>query len=432
MYAAARRDVEHVAVVGLGYVGLPTALLAAQAGCVVHGVDIDGERVARIMNGTIEVLEADMAAVLAQVKQSGRFTVATTLLPAHYFIICVPTPLTDGKADVSAVVAAGDMVARVIKPGAVVILESTVPVGATEALAQQIGLQSGLRPGSDFAVAHCPERVLPGNIAQELINNDRLIGGLTSTCAAKAAAFYQLFAKGKLHLVAAKVAEVTKLVENSFRDVQLAFANQVAMVCDELAINVHEVIALANQHPRVAILKPGPGVGGHCVAVDPWFLIQSVRQEAPLLRAARALNDDRPCQIIEQVRMAVDELRCGDNRLPRVALLGVTYKPDVPDLRSSPALKIASALALQTGFCELMVCDPCVEVARLLRLGLPVVPAWHDAVAVADLVVLLVAHQEFKQALGHLVRGKRLIDPTGFFYQAAAMQKPIERHCSMV
>ncbi|MBA3054224.1 MAG: UDP-N-acetyl-D-mannosamine dehydrogenase [Sphingomonadales bacterium] len=337
-----------VCVVGLGYIGLPTAAVVARAGCRVRGVDVSCEVVDTINRGEIHIEEVDLDGLVHAVVARGLLAASTQVDPADVFVIAVPTPFDRNHApDLTYVMEAGRAVAAVLKPGDVVILESTSPVGTTEQLRD---LMAGLRPDlrfpglvdetPDISLAYCPERVLPGRILEELTNNDRSIGGITPRCARRALAFYKLFVRGACVTTDSRSAEMTKLVENAYRDVNIAFANELSIISDRMGLDVWEVIRLANRHPRVNILSPGPGVGGHCIAVDPWFIVHGAPEETPLIRTARGVNDSK----IHHVIARADALIAAHPEA-RVACLGLAFKANIDDFRESPARLVASTLS---------------------------------------------------------------------------------------
>jgi len=341
-----------VCVVGLGYIGLPTAAIIARAGCKVLGIDIAPKVVDTINRGEIHIEEVDLDGLVHGVVSRGLLSASTEVAAADVFVIAVPTPFDKSHApDISYVLAAGRSVAKVLKPGDVVILESTSPVGTTEQLRDLIAAERpdlkcpGLtRETPDIAVAYCPERVLPGRILEELTNNDRSIGGITPRCARKALAFYKRFVRGACVVTDARSAEMTKLVENAYRDVNIAFANELSIVADRMGLDVWEVIRLANRHPRVNILSPGPGVGGHCIAVDPWFIVHGAPEDTPLIRTARGVNDGK----IHHVIARAEELVAAHPHA-KVACLGLAFKANIDDFRESPARLVAGTLARKFG-----------------------------------------------------------------------------------
>ena len=409
---------ERVAVIGLGYIGLPTAAVFAENGLEVLGVDIHQRIVDTVNEGRPHFGEPNLDALVRRVVESGKLRASTELQPADAFIIAVPTPLRGSHQtpapDLSYVQSAVRSIAPVLKSGDLVVLESTSPVGTTQGISELLG---ELRPDLTFPhqkgelamiqIAHCPERVLPGRI-EEVVNNPRVIGGLTRKCAQRALALYRIFARGECRVTMARTAELSKLTENAFRDVNIAFANELALVCDRLKINPWELIKLANLHPRVNILQPGPGVGGHCIAVDPWFVIATNPEETRLIRAARQINDARPEHICEKVRTAAASLKN-----PVVACLGLSYKRDVDDLRESPAVEIVRRLS-EEKIGAVLVVEPHISALppELSELGLEL----HDfdmAIERANVVLLLVDHMSFLQIDRNLLNDKIVIDTRG-------------------
>lgn len=398
---------ERVSIIGLGYIGLPTAAMFASRKIEVIGVDVNQQAVDTINRGEVHIVEPDLDMVVRAVVTEGYFRATTTPEPADAFLIAVPTPFKGDshEPDLSYIEAAARAIAPVLQKGNLVILESTSPVGATEAMAEWL---AEARPdltfpqadgeASDIRIAHCPERVLPGKVMQELITNDRVIGGITPACSARAVELYKTFVTGDCVIASGpRVAEMAKLTENSFRDVNIAFANELSLICDELDMDVWELIALANRHPRVNILQPGPGVGGHCIAVDPWFIVSSAPDQARLIRTAREVNDAKPYWVIEKVRAAIGEHLMEYPRKTAadvtLAIYGLAFKPDIDDLRESPALEIARQLAaLHTG--PLLVVEPNIS---MLPGGLDTAELTTlEASAEADIHVLLVDHASFK------------------------------------
>ena len=408
-----------IAVYGLGYVGLPVAGVLASRGFDVVGVDISSRIVDTINGGKIHIVEPDLEMVVHAAVSSGKLRATLQPGPADVFIIAVPTPFTaDKQPDVSFIQKAVATIAPQLKKGDLVVLESTSPVGTTERIRDWIAqLRSDLvvpeadRDEADIHIAHCPERVLPGSVLRELVDNDRIIGGISVRCAEQAAELYQNFVRGEIHLTNARTAELAKLVENAFRDVNIAFANELSNICDELDINVWELISLANKHPRVNILSPGPGVGGHCIAVDPWFIIAAAPQKAKVIRAAREVNDGKPEIVIEKVRAAARKLRA-----PVVACFGLSYKRDIDDLRESPAMDIVEHLA-RDKVGHLLIVEPNLkslpdslaqcESARLADI--------KEAMAEADIILLLVDHRQFKRIDRELLKPKIVIDTRGIW-----------------
>jgi UDP-N-acetyl-D-mannosaminuronic acid dehydrogenase len=330
-----------VCVLGLGYVGLPTASLLANAGFFVLGVDLDPEVVDMLRGGRTRLEEAGLATLVSAAFNSGNLTAATKPEPSDTFLICVPTPITPDKgADLSAVESATRTILPLLQPGNLVILESTSPVGTTRNVVGRILRESGLEPGRDFDLCYCPERVLPGNTVNELMNNDRILGGVSPQSAERAREMYERFCHGKLALTDDRTAEMCKLMENTYRDVNIALANSFARVAEDAGVNVWEAIGLANLHPRVHILKPGPGVGGHCIPVDPWYLVEAYPEHTALLRQARKVNDSQAERLLDML-LATGQLKAGD----KLAILGAAYKADIDDARESPARLLAEAAA---------------------------------------------------------------------------------------
>jgi UDP-N-acetyl-D-mannosaminuronic acid dehydrogenase len=408
---------KRISVIGMGYIGLPTAILVAQSEYEVFGFDIDLEKINMINKGQINVSEPGMKDHLLTVLRKGTFKACKDLQYAECFVITVQTPVRENKlADLSYVFAAGEHVAKRLMPGNLVILESTVPVGTTEKLAMQLEEISGLKMGVDFFVSHCPERVVPGKIFKELVENDRVIGGMCSKACELSRRFYSKFVKGVLHITDDKTAEMVKLVENSCRDVQIAFANQVAAMSEKAGVNPFQVIEFANKHPRVKILSPGVGVGGHCVAVDPYFLIESFPDQTALLKTARQINNDKTCQVRDRIFKHIEQLKNRGIEKPKVCILGITFKPNVDDIRESPALKIVLELNRKRDTIDLSVFDPYVCVGDMHKLGISIKDDLIQDITDADLVAVLVKHKEFEKLPASIFEGKRFVDPCGFRY----------------
>lgn len=409
--------------VGLGYIGLPTAVVFALRGVNVLGLDVNARAVETVNRGETHIVEPGLDDALRRVVEAGHLRATTTPEPADAFLIAVPTPFRHDSGghdpDLSYVEAAARAIAPVLKPGDLVVLESTSPVGATEAMAAWLAQE---RPdltfpqthgeGSDIRVAHCPERILPGHALTELVSNDRIIGGMTPACATRARTLYKLAVEGDCIETDARTAEMAKLTENSFRDVNIAFANELSLICDRLGINVWELIRLANRHPRVNILQPGPGVGGHCIAVDPWFIVAQAPEEARIIRTAREVNDAKPEWVLAKVHQAVAEHAAETGRPARIACLGLAFKPNIDDLRESPALAIATRLAGiypgQVDVVEPFITD--LPAALAGRAGL--IPS-GQAAQTADVLVLLVDHSDFRAMPVPRRAGLRLIDTRG-------------------
>lgn len=406
-----------VAVIGLGYIGLPTAAVLASHGWKVCGVDVSPGVVETVNAGGIHIEERDLDGLVREAIEAERLVASTEVPTAHFYMIAVPTPLGPGNSpDIGFVEAAARAIAPRILPGACVIVESTSPVGTTERVAEIIGEarpdlavpRFGDEEGGDIALAYCPERVLPGRIVTELVYNDRVIGGVTPACAERAAALYHSFVKGDCLVTNARIAETVKLVENSFRDVNIAFANELSMIADAMEIDVWDVIRLANRHPRVHILQPGPGVGGHCIAVDPWFLVSGAPQTARLVRTAREVNDHKAIHTEQRIRALLEAAPGG-----RVALLGLAFKPDIDDFRESPALEIAAALARDLGE-RILIVEPFTEELPRELAGTGAVLATLDAaLREAEVVVVFVDHTAFRHLAPDDLAGRIVYDTRG-------------------
>jgi UDP-N-acetyl-D-mannosaminuronic acid dehydrogenase len=422
-----------VCVVGLGYIGLPTAALIASRGLHVTGVDVNPSVVATVSAGRVHIIEADLDVLVQKAVRSGRLTARAAPVQANVFMIAVPTPLSDDKKPVlDYVFAATRSIAPMLKRGDLVILESTSPVGTTEAMA---GILAEARPDlgfpahgktgeADIAIAYCPERVLPGRILKELVDNDRCVGGLTAACAAKARRFYELFVRGECIETAARTAEMVKLTENAFRDTNIAFANELSMLCDTLHINVWELIALANRHPRVDILKPGPGVGGHCIAVDPWFIVDAAPEKARLIRSAREVNDGKAHYVFDKICALLDA-----NPERKAVCLGLTFKANIDDLRESPALEIAERLAHRYGE-RINIVEPFVDDLpdSLSRHGATQV-SLDAALAQRGILVVLVDHDIFKKVSEAQRAGAIIYDTRGIWTKGSATDaRAVQRH----
>jgi len=377
-----------ICVLGLGYIGLPTGAILASKGFKIIGVDINFKVVKRLNSKDIENSEPGLANLVKRVISSGNLKAQTIPEEADVFIICVPTPLTDEKkADLTYVKSVAKSILPYLKKDNLIILESTVPPGTTQKIIKPILEESSLKVGSELYLAYCPERVIPGNILKEIVNNDRIIGGITQESAELAKEIYQSFVQGKIYLTDATTAEMIKLTENSFRDVNIAFANELSRICDQLNLNVWEVIKLANKHPRVNILNPGPGVGGHCIAVDPFFIIEKAPEKAKLIKTARSVNDSMPDYIVKKVETALNKIKVEN---PLIACLGMTYKANVDDIRESPALKIIRKLK-EKGYL-VRVCDPYIKDFSEFPLF-----SLKEVAKDADCLVLLVDHKEFRE-----------------------------------
>ena len=395
---------EAVCVMGLGYIGLPTAALLAASGFRVLGIDIDPQVVDTINRGQVHIVEPDLDGLVHKVVADGTLRAALSPAVADVFMLCVPTPFHAAEGDpqpnVDYVLAAVRTIAPLVRPGNMVILESTSPVGTTEKVAHE--LQAAGVDTAAVHIAYCPERVLPGKILTELVDNDRIVGGQTAEAAQTVGEFYRRFVRGRVLETDSKTAEMCKLTENSFRDLNIAFANELSIICDKQGIDVWNLIALANCHPRVDILRPGPGVGGHCIAVDPWFIVASDPANARLIRQARLVNNGKTDWVIEKIRAAV-EARPG----ARVACLGLAFKPDIDDLRESPAMEVAKALAVH-GIATLNV-EPNIHDHADMPLA-----SLDDALEQADIVAILVSHRQFTgPGFAERLAGKTVLDFCG-------------------
>lgn len=417
---------ETISVIGLGYIGLPTAALFASRKKKVIGIDINQDTVDTINRGEIHIIEPDLDLIVHAAVSEGYLKATLTPEPADAFLIAVPTPFKDSDSeipepDLKYIESAVKAISSVLKKGDLVILESTSPVGTTEQMAawlaeirDDLSFPQLAGDDADVNVAHCPERVLPGHVVRELVENDRVIGGMTARCSARAIELYKTFVKGECVVTNANTAEMAKLTENSCRDVQIAFANELSIICDKLDINVWELISLANRHPRINILQPGPGVGGHCIAVDPWFIVCKTPEEAKIIHTARKVNDAKPQWVINKVKLAIaDFLQVNPTKTAKdviVACYGLAFKPNIDDLRESPALKITEQIAqLHSG--RVLAIEPNInklpEHISSFKLS-----TFEDAKENADIHLLLVDHKEFKVTV---VQNEYLIDTKGIW-----------------
>jgi len=422
-----------VCVLGLGYIGLPTAALIAARGLKVVGVDVNPAVVATVSAGRVHIIEADLDGLVQNAVLTGALVARTRPEPADVFVIAVPTPLSDAKKPVlDNVIAATRSIAPHLKSGDLVILESTSPVGTTAQISQILAASrpdlafpasEADGPDADIAIAYCPERVLPGRILKELVDNDRCVGGLTPACTAKARRFYELFVRGECIETAARTAEMVKLTENAFRDTNIAFANELSVICDSLDINVWELIELANRHPRVNILKPGPGVGGHCIAVDPWFIVDAAPEEARLIRAAREVNDAKADYVLDQVRALIEAF---PDRA--VTCLGLAFKANIDDLRESPALEIVDKLARLYGG-RVGVVEPFIEELPATLSGMGVKQlTLEEALSQDGLLILLVDHDLFRKVTAEQ-RGDALVyDTRGIWREPSPSTVSLPQH----
>jgi UDP-N-acetyl-D-mannosaminuronic acid dehydrogenase len=381
-----------VVTVGLGYIGLPTSALIAQNGILVHGVDISQHVVDTINAGKIHIVEPDLDSAVAEAVSKGFLRADTKPVAADTYLIVVPTPFKEkNEPDISFVQAATKAILPFLKENDLYIIESTSPIGTTERMMKYIFSERPELKGK-ISVAYCPERVLPGNVMYELVHNDRVIGGVDEASTKKAKTFYAQFVKGELHETNARTAEMCKLTENSSRDVQIAFANELSLICAKANINVWELIKLANKHPRVNILQPGCGVGGHCIAVDPYFIVADYPMESQIIGKAREINNYKSFWCAEQVKTAKLEFELSNGRKPSIAVMGLAFKPNIDDLRESPAKYIAQRIMQDMNDEEIFIVEPNVEQHPVFKLS-----KYKEAVEKADIIVFLVAHNEFKQ-----------------------------------
>ncbi|MBX7484155.1 UDP-N-acetyl-D-mannosamine dehydrogenase [Qipengyuania qiaonensis] len=415
---------DRISMVGLGYIGLPTAALFAAHGTRVIGVDVSEHVVETINAGKIHLVEPDLDGVVHKVVSEGRLHATLTPEAADAFIIAVPTPFNDGfEPDLSYIASAAKMIAPVLQRGNLIVLESTSPIGATDQMAEWLAearpdltFPQSAGNDADIQVAHCPERVLPGHVLSELIENDRIIGGMTQQASEMAVALYKKVVRGDCVITDARTAEMCKLTENSSRDVQIAFANELSTICDRFGIDVWELISLANRHPRVNILQPGAGVGGHCIAVDPWFIVSSAPEEARLIRTAREVNDAKPDWVLQKGKDAVLKALANDTSRTmadiKLACLGLAFKPDIDDLRESPALRITREFG--TLGCQVLAVEPHIDKLPANLAELPVKLAKLDeALEEADIVCVLVRHSAFSGLRSKLQPESQLVDVVG-------------------
>jgi UDP-N-acetyl-D-mannosaminuronic acid dehydrogenase len=421
---------ETISVIGLGYIGLPTAAMFASRKKKVIGVDVNQHAVDTINKGKIHIVEPDLDMLVHAAVTEGYLRATTVPETADAFLIAVPTPFLpiENKDDIpnpdlKYIESAAKAIAVVLKKGDLVILESTSPVGATEQMAEWLAtartdLTFPQTHGkeSDIRIAHCPERVLPGHVVRELVDNDRVIGGMTTKCSEAAIELYKTFVKGDCVITNARTAEMAKLTENSCRDVQIAFANELSIICDKLDIDVWELISLANRHPRINILQPGPGVGGHCIAVDPWFIVSKTPEQAKLIHTARIVNDSKPQWVIDKVKIAIgDYLQANSNKTAKdvvIACYGLAFKADIDDLRESPALNITEEIStFHTG--RVIVFEPNIKMLPLSLAGKVNLIDKDNDIYTPDIIVILVDHKEFKLMNFQNMKKKIIIDTTG-------------------
>ncbi len=413
-----------ISVIGLGYIGLPTAAVIASRKVKVIGVDINQKTTDIINQGRVHIVEPELDIVVHAAVVEGLLKATTLPEPADAFLIAVPTPCTeDHEPDVGFIKSAALSIAPVLKKGDLVVLESTSPVGTTEKMAEWL---ASTRPdltfpqsngeNSDIRIAYCPERVMPGRILNEVVKNDRIIGGMTPRCSERAVELYKIFVEGECIVTSVRTAEMCKLTENSFRDVNIAFANEISMICDKFNINVWELISLANRHPRVSILRPGPGVGGHCIAVDPWFIVSQAPEDARLIRIAREVNDRKPLWIVEKMKSAlVDFLQENPTKTERditITCFGLTFKADVDDIRESPALAITEKIASSHSG-HVVVVEPYLSQLPAHLMGKVELKPAIEAVLETDIALILVAHKLFNSLFENLPSRCKIIDTQG-------------------
>lgn len=419
---------ETISVIGLGYIGLPTAAMFASKNVNVIGIDINPEIVSTINRGEIHIVEPELDQIVHKTVTSGYLRASLTIEPADVFLIAVPTPFkANYQPDLTYINEACKSIALVLKAGDLVILESTSPVGTTEKVSTWL---SKLRPDltfpcqssdeiADINIAYCPERVLPGSVVKELISNDRVIGGITQECSNRCVELYKIFVQGECIITNARTAEMAKLTENASRDVNIAFANELSMICDDLNINVWELISLANHHPRVNILQPGPGVGGHCIAVDPWFIISKSPDEAKLIRAAREVNNSKPIWVLNKIKKSIIDFIFTNHEKSlsdvKIAFFGLTFKPNIDDLRESPALNIVTEFLEET-LINAMVVEPFIDSLPAVLQNKVMLTSIDYALANCDILILLVDHDQFKKIPYSKVENKVVIDTKGVWF----------------
>ncbi|HID8277327.1 UDP-N-acetyl-D-mannosamine dehydrogenase [Proteus mirabilis] len=414
---------ETISVIGLGYIGLPTAAAFASRKKSVIGVDVNQHAVDTINKGQIHIVEPDLDKVVKQAVEEGHLKAYTTPQPADAYLIAVPTPFKgEHEPDLAYVEAAARSIAPVLKKGDLIILESTSPVGTTEQMSQWLAQaredltfphQQG--ENADIDIAYCPERVLPGQVMVELIRNDRVVGGMNQKSSQRASELYKIFLEGECVITNARTAEMCKLTENSFRDVNIAFANELSLICADQDINVWELISLANRHPRVNILQPGPGVGGHCIAVDPWFIVSQNPKQSRLIHTARLVNDGKPVWVIDQVKAAVADCLTETGKRAneiKIACFGLAFKPNIDDLRESPAMNITQQVAnWHSG--KTFAVEPNIHELPTKLKGITELVSTEQALKEADIVLMLVDHQQFKVIPGNQVTQKWIVDTKG-------------------
>ncbi len=397
-----------VVTLGLGYIGLPTSALIASKSTYVLGVDINQEIVDIINDGKIHIVEPDLDKIVSKAVEKGFLKASTTPVPADVYLIVVPTPFKGNyEPDISYVETATKGIIPLLKKGDLYIIESTSPIGTTEKM-QELIFQSRPDLEGEIYIAYCPERVLPGNVMYELVENDRVIGGVDEASTLKAISFYRKYVKGELHSTNARTAEMCKLVENSSRDVQIAFANELSLICDNAGISVWELIELANKHPRVNILQPGCGVGGHCIAVDPYFIISNYPKESKMICKAREVNNYKSLWCAEKIQNEKLQFELKNGRKAKIALMGLAFKPNIDDLRESPAKKITQQVLQNSNIEDYLIAEPNISSHLIYKLT-----DFQDAAEKADIIVFLVAHKEFQDIM--LSKDKIVLDFCGIY-----------------
>ncbi len=396
-------------VVGLGYIGLPTAAVIAKSNISISGYDINKTRVELINKGLIDFKEPGLENLLKELIEFNKFKAYKELVPSDIYIIAVPTPLLNSesgipKPDISYVLGAAEEIAKKIKEDDLVIIESTCPVGTTKKIATLISNISGINKNL-LNFAYCPERAIPGNTLKELVNNDRVVGGFNKRATSITKEFYRNFSKGKILETNSQTAELIKLTENAYRDVNIAFANEMSIICDDLDVDVFELIKLANRHPRVDILKPGCGVGGHCISIDPWFIASHLPSQTLLIQTSRNVNNKKTEWSISKILKSIKDFEKNNYNCPQVGCLGLTYKPDIDDIRESPAIRIVNYLS--NNYSKILISDPYVDYLK----GFDLI-SYKDVIKESDIIVILVAHKEFKNCD---YMGKPIIDLCGIF-----------------
>lgn len=385
-----KREKNKICILGLGYIGLPTAAILSSNGYIVTGVDVNSNVIETINEGKIHIIEPGLEEIVKKSVKNNSLVAQLNPIESDVFLIAVPTPFKDGYVpNIDFVLEATRSISHLLKPGDLIILESTSPVGTTDKIKEE--LEKLKFDTSSIFIAHCPERVLPGNIVKEIVENDRIVGGIDQKSTEVAANFYKTFVKGQVLETTAKTAELCKLVENSFRDVNIAFANELSMICDSAQVNVWELISLANRHPRVNILNPGPGVGGHCIAVDPWFIVNDFPESSHLIKTARIVNNNKKEWVYNNIINQIEQFEKNELKFPTIGIFGLTFKADIDDYRESPSLDIYNMLIEKFGENNILAVDPNLENSNLKDKIKPI----DEAVEQCDLIFILVAHKQF-------------------------------------